>query len=124
MKKITISIVLFLAMFLSSCTETKKEIVTLAITEYDSTIMESGVLIDVRTPEEFAEGHLPNAINIDVKNDNFTEKMGEIKKKETVYLYCRSGKRSLKATSILDTLGYKKIFNLDGGFLAWDAAKK
>ena len=109
--------------FLFSCDNTETQITTINITEYKQE-NSKGILIDVRKPEEFVEGHLPNAININVLADDFADKMENIKKKETVYLYCKSGIRSTKATKILDTLGYKNIFNLDGGFLAWEEAGK
>ena len=69
-------------------------------------------LIDVRTPEEFKSGYLEDAINIewqDIKNLN-----KEIKKDDKIYLYCRSGNRSGKATDILINLGYKNVKNIGG----------
>lgn len=116
-------IVVFLVL-LSSCVQTKTEINTLDITQFDLDTAKNGVLIDVRTPEEYAEGHLPNAINIDVEDDSFAEKMDEINKNKNVYLYCRTGKRSARAVAIADTLGFKSIHNLDGGFIGWKEAGK
>ena len=124
MKKITHIFLFIVALIISSCFGEATKITTISITEYNPETEKKGVLIDVRTPKEFAEGHLPGAININVQNVDFSEKMNEISKKEKVYLYCKSGNRSTKATSILDTLGYKHIYNLDGGFLAWDEAGK
>ncbi|UOB16303.1 rhodanese-like domain-containing protein [Abyssalbus ytuae] len=119
MKKLKpLSVFLPLFVFIS-CFHTKNEITTLNITDYDTKTNSKEILVDVRTPEEYEEGHLPGAVNIDVLNDNFIKKTGKLKKTAPVYLYCRSGKRSLKAAKILDSLGYKKIYNLDGGFLAW-----
>lgn len=122
MKKISLAIILFVLW--SSCVQTKTEITTLDITQFDTETAKDGVLIDVRTPEEYAEGHLPNAINIDVEDESFAGKVNEIKKNKNLYLYCRTGKRSARAVAIADTLGFKNIINLDGGFIGWEEAGK
>jgi phage shock protein E len=69
-------------------------------------------LIDVRTQEEFKSGYLEDAINIEWQNIKNLSK--EIKKDEKIYLYCRSGNRSGKATDILINLGYKNVKNIGG----------
>ena len=69
-------------------------------------------LIDVRTPEEFKSGYLEDAINIEWQNIKDLNK--EIKKDDKIYLYCRSGNRSGKATDILINLGYKNVKNIGG----------
>ncbi|WP_196895151.1 rhodanese-like domain-containing protein [Aureivirga marina] len=77
-------------------------------------------IVDVRTPEEFKEGHVTGAKNINVFDDNFVKEMEtQYKKDEPLYLYCRSGARSMKAAKMLKKAGYTKIYNVDGGFLAW-----
>lgn len=76
-------------------------------------------LIDVRTPEEFAEGHIEGAQNIDFKADDFLEQFSRIDKDRPVYIYCRSGKRSSDAAEQLSELGFPKIIDLKGGYLAW-----
>ncbi|KDN54334.1 rhodanese-like domain-containing protein [Flavobacterium seoulense] len=78
-------------------------------------------ILDVRTPEEFAGGHIDNAANIDWQNENFVKNTEKLDKNKPVYVYCRSGKRSLKASEKLEELGFKKIYNLDGGYLQWNA---
>ncbi|MBT8307159.1 MAG: rhodanese-like domain-containing protein [Maribacter sp.] len=89
------------------------------ITDVSQSELDNVVLVDVRTPEEFNAGHLENALNIDWYNDSFTEEFEKIDKNKTIYLYCRSGKRSADATKFLDSLGYKKVVNLEGGYIAW-----
>jgi len=79
-----------------------------------------GVLIDVRTPEEFAEGHIPGAINIDYNNENFEKGIDSLKKDIPYQVYCRSGKRSSYAADIMTKKGFKKIDNLEGGILGWE----
>lgn len=76
-------------------------------------------LLDVRTPEEFAEGHIAGAINIDVQSDDFQQLAEkELSKDSPIYVYCRSGRRSLTAARILDRLGYN-VVNLNGGIIKW-----
>lgn len=81
-------------------------------------------ILDVRTPEEFAGGHIDNATNIDWQGENFVKSTEKLDKNKPVYVYCRSGKRSLKASEKLEELGFKKIYNLDGGYLKWNAETK
>ncbi len=77
-------------------------------------------LLDVRTPQEFAEGHIEGAINIDVRSDGFRQRAEkELKKDSTVLVYCRSGRRSMNAAEILTELGYK-VINLEGGIIDWE----
>ena len=78
-----------------------------------------GILLDVRTPEEFAEGHLPEAINIDYNAPGFKEELNKLDKTKTYEVYCRSGKRSGNATNLMVSEGFNKVINLDGGILAW-----
>ena len=81
-------------------------------------------LLDVRTLKEFDEGHISNAILIDVKGDYFLSKSEEkLIKGKPIYIYCKSGARSKKATRILQANGFTKIYNLEGGILNWQAKK-
>ncbi len=77
-------------------------------------------LVDVRTPNEFNEGHIENAENVNVFDKNFMEQMAKYKKDTPVYVYCRSGGRSMKAAKKLKAEGYN-VVNLDGGFMGWSA---
>lgn len=79
----------------------------------------SVILIDVRTPEEFAAGHIPGAVNIDVQSDDFRQKIQELDRSKTAAVYCRSGVRSMNASRILVLEGFK-VYNLKKGFLGWD----
>lgn len=80
-------------------------------------------VLDVRTPKEFAEGHLPNAVNIDVMDSaSFARQIQLLKKRKNYVVYCRSGKRSLKASAILVQNGFKNIYNMEGGILEWKGA--
>lgn len=80
------------------------------------------VLLDVRTAKEFGEGHLQNALNIDVKQSGFAEKAKSILPTDkTIAVYCRSGVRSVIAANQLAAEGYK-VINLKGGIKAWKEA--
>ncbi|MFI2741971.1 rhodanese-like domain-containing protein [Zhouia sp. PK063] len=81
-------------------------------------------LIDVRTPEEYKEGHLPEAENINLFASNFLASFDSIAKNDTIYVYCKTGIRGGKAKQKLDSLGYKHVVNLLGGFKAWEEEGK
>ena len=76
-------------------------------------------LVDVRTSDEYNESHLPEAINMDVNRKEFNQSLSVLDKTRPVFVYCRSGKRSLKAASILEKNGFTEIYNLKGGILEW-----
>jgi len=81
------------------------------------------VVLDVRTAEEFREGHLENALNIDVKQGDFLERaQAALPKEKTIAVYCRSGRRSADAATQLAAAGYR-VVNLKGGIMAWNNAK-
>lgn len=73
-----------------------------------------GTLIDVRTPEEFAEGHLKGATNIDFNAPDFAERIGELDKDAEYTLYCRSGRRAGEALTIMKSAGFTKVVNAGG----------
>lgn len=76
-------------------------------------------LIDVRTPAEYASGHIAGSVNIPV--EELASRLNEVSKDEPVVLYCRSGNRSNQAANILNQAGYKGVYDL-GGIGAWQAA--
>ena len=75
------------------------------------------VFIDVRTPEEYAEGHIEGATLIPVQE--LETRINEVPKDKQVYVYCRSGKRSAHAAGVLAKAGYTNIENVLGGINAW-----
>jgi len=82
------------------------------------------VLLDVRTAEEFQEGHIDGALNIDMKKDDFMEKAkAALSKERTIAVYCRSGRRSASAAADLGSAGYK-VVNLLGGITAWKLTRR
>ncbi|MCD0477766.1 thioredoxin domain-containing protein [Chryseobacterium sp. LC2016-29] len=76
-------------------------------------------LVDVRTPDEFLNGHLINAMNIDWKADDFEEKSKALDKNKPVYVYCMSGPRSTAASTKLQEMGFKKVYVMEGGMMKW-----
>ncbi|MGB1296366.1 MAG: rhodanese-like domain-containing protein [Flavobacteriales bacterium] len=80
---------------------------------------ENAIVLDVRTPEETASGHIENAEFADFYNPNFMNTINEMDKTKNYYIYCRSGVRSLKTCELMASLGFKgKLVNLLGGALA------
>ncbi|MFC1941196.1 rhodanese-like domain-containing protein [Chloroflexota bacterium] len=79
------------------------------------------VIIDVRTTEEFAEGYIENAVNIDFYSETFRDELDKLDKNKTYLIYCRSGNRSGKARDIMAELNFKEVYNMLGGFVQWDA---
>ena len=80
-----------------------------------------GILLDVRTPEEYNEGHLSGAINIDYKADNFEAALGQLDKDKPYYIYCKSGVRSGNTVTKMQKMGFTQVYNMDGGVEAWKA---
>lgn len=76
-------------------------------------------IVDVRTPHEFDSVAIVNAINIDVRNQNFQNNIATLSKETPILVYCRSGKRSLTAMNIMLTLGFKEVYNMQGGINAY-----
>lgn len=77
-------------------------------------------LIDVRTPEEFQEGHLENARNMNYYDDDFKEQLSVLDKSQKVYVYCKKGGRSASAAELLSEMGFTEIYDLEGGIDNWN----
>ncbi|CAN5530012.1 hypothetical protein BH10BAC5_BH10BAC5_04940 [soil metagenome] len=80
-------------------------------------------ILDVRTPQEYAEGHIKDAVNIDFYDPNFKNSLAKLDKNKTYLVYCRSGNRSVKASKILNDLEVHSIYNLKGGIEDWKSSK-
>jgi len=78
-----------------------------------------GSILDVRTPKEYAEGHINGSINMNYFDKDFKNQVGKLDKAKPVYVYCHSGGRSSKAMNIMKNQGFKTIYNLTGGYAAW-----
>ena len=83
------------------------------------------VVLDVRTTQEFNERHLPNAVHIDVMDSvAFVQQITKLKKGKTYLVYCKSGRRSAKAATIMEQQGFRHIWNMEGGITAWKGTIK
>ena len=115
-----------LAMFgLTSCSNAQNQSFdNMNVAEFADYLKNDDVqLLDVRTPDEFSEGRISGAMNIDWYDDNFiTDAVKSLDKTRPIAIYCRSGKRSAAAAQKLTEKGYK-VTNLTGGIIAWDEAK-
>ena len=80
------------------------------------------VVLDVRTQKEFEAGHIPGAVNIDVNAPDFPEKVAKLEKNKTYLVHCAAGVRSAKACDKMSHLAFPKLYNLEGGFKAWETA--
>lgn len=78
-------------------------------------------IIDVRTPEEFAQGHLEGAVLVDYNAPGFREAIAELPRDESYVIYCRSGNRSAGARQVMVELGFEDVADIDGGVTAWVA---
>lgn len=81
-------------------------------------------LVDVRTPGEYAGGHLKNARLINYYDADFATQIGKLDKSKPVMVYCAAGSRSADAAKQLGQLGFKTVYDLEGGMRAWRAAGK
>ena len=109
---------------LAGCSSTgSATTVNLNVSEFSQKINEPDVIIlDVRTPEEFASGHIEGALNIDFNSGDFANEITRLNPSETYAIYCRSGNRSGQAASIMHKAGFHDVSNLNGGVIDWTNA--
>lgn len=110
---------------LTSCTSSAQN-TNIEVMEFEKAISQPNVqLLDVRTAEEFASGHIKNALQADWNNDSqFEERVKALDKSKPLYVYCLSGGRSKSAMQWLMDNGFTNVYNLNGGIGAWDRAGK
>lgn len=119
-KFIPLIVIMMSAMQSFGCSHSDN-IMSVSAVEFEKAIKADSVqLLDVRSPQEFAEGHIAGAININVQSDDFRQRADkELSKDSTILVYCRSGRRSMDAAETLTELGYK-VVNLKGGIIEWN----
>jgi len=134
MKKLLFVILLGGSVTAMSCTEFSENTTTITpqtetiskdvnVEEFSKLIKKgNGQILDVRTPEEWATGIIKEAIKINFFDKNFQNQLGTLDKNQAVYIYCRSGGRSGKATKQMKKMGFTTVYNLIGGIGAWDVA--
>ncbi len=124
MKKYFLLVFFSLLLAFQSCKNESKGLVKVitpqevydAVYNDDSTVQ----LVDVRTTEEYAVSHLKDAQNICVTSDDFSEKVKTLDKSKPVYVYCKLGGRSADAAKILTEMGFKEVYDLEGGITNWE----
>ena len=122
MKKL-ISILVASVFVLTACGGNGGKVTNLNVNDFAKKITDSSVtLVDVRTPGEFASGHIAGATNVDFESGNFEQDIQKLDKTKTYAVYCRSGNRSGQATALMVKDGFKAVFNLDGGVINWTGA--
>ena len=77
------------------------------------------MLIDLRTPKEYEEGHIEGSVNIDFFADNFEDEIAKLDKNKTVYIYCASGGRSGETLKLMKESGFKMVYHLPVGYDGW-----
>lgn len=80
------------------------------------------VVLDVRTPEEFRNGHIDNAVLANINDPSFEAKISKLSKTKPVLVYCAKGGRSARASKMMVEKGWKNVSNMAGGFTAWSGA--
>lgn len=83
---------------------------------------EKGVLLDIRTPGEYKKGHLKGSILMDFFRDDFEKSLDKLDKNKTYFIYCGIGGRSEECGGMMESKGFKKVYDLDGGISRWKAA--
>ncbi len=126
MNKINFTLFFFAALFISSCSgQSNNGFESVTVKEFSEKLANNpdAVLIDVRTPGEYADGHLQNAVNIDWKGNDFDAQVSNLDKSKPVYVYCLSGGRSKGAANFLKKEGFSEVIEMDGGMMKWRSEK-
>lgn len=116
----TILFLLFLSV-LSCTSQTDSKTINIDILTLKTEAIGKDVqLIDVRTPNEYKAGYIDDAINIDImKMETFVQEVEKLDKAKPVYIYCKIGGRSQKASKKLEELGFTTIYDFSGGYMEW-----
>lgn len=102
----------------------KSQLNNLTPEEFQSLVLETdnAVVIDVRTNQEYRQGRLFDAVNIDYLAYDFWDQIETLDPEKTYFVYCRSGRRSVRTCTLMHNGGFQKVFNLDGGLNLWEKA--
>lgn len=109
----------------SNPSNTKAINATITVDEFENKLSRENIqLIDVRTPEEFNNGHLKGALNYNINATEFESQLSKLDKNKPVLVYCLSGGRSGSAAEIIAGKGFTEVYNMQGGIMKWNAANK
>ncbi len=126
MKSFLLILITAFAVSLNSCSasQNKNSSTNLTAENFDEKMKQlpDAPVVDVRTPEEFAKGHLVNAKNIDWRGNDFDKQVEALDKSKPVLVYCLSGGRSSEAAEKMRSEGFKEVYELNGGIMKWRAA--
>ena len=122
MKVLSLIFLVFNSLIFLNCqTKASNSLVLVTVEEMkEISKLEGMQLVDVRTPKEYATGHIPNAQNIDFLDAEFEMNIQSLDKSKPVIIYCQRGSRSAKCASKLIANGFVKVYDLDGGFAQWE----
>ncbi|MDQ8006052.1 MAG: rhodanese-like domain-containing protein [Pedobacter sp.] len=123
MRKLILFLLPISLLFFNANAQEKSNVKKISPRKLERKLKKNIQLIDVRTEKEFAEQHIEKAVNVNIEDINFEKAVQSLDKGKPVYLYCRSGKRSSKAAKKLDSLGFQKIYDLEGGINSWNKKK-
>ena len=123
MKLNFISLLLLSFLFISCHGQTSNSVNTIDAKLFAEKLKtnENPQLLDVRTPEEYGVEHIDNAKNVNWNGDDFVAKVNSYDKSKPIFVYCKVGGRSAQAANKLAELGFKEIYNLNGGIMKWNA---
>lgn len=125
---ISSSLLIFMAVLIGGCTtpaEVSNQIIKDVSAREAFDIIQKNqdnpnfVIIDVRTPKEYADGHIERAINVDFNSDDFRSKITQLEKEKAYLIYCRSGNRSSGALQIMTELDFVEVYHLSAGIIGW-----
>lgn len=123
MLKRAIGLVMVSAVILTGCSSTSDSAINLDAAAFKAKTQEAEVIVlDVRTAQEFNEGHIENAININVESDTFLSQIESLDKSKSYAVYCRSGRRSADALTKMANQNFTSLTNLNGGTIDWTNA--
>ena len=106
-------------LILVSCTQQKPKIQQVEKKIFQELIKQEVQLVDVRTPGEYQGGSIGNAQNIDFNSTDFKAQVSKLDRNKPVLVFCAVGGRSARASKVLESLGFKEIYDLKGGYSAW-----
>ena len=129
-KSIKIALILFLSILNINCSnsnqkntqENGRSITILSPIEFKEKSLNQ-TIIDIRTPGEFRSGYIKGAKNINLFSKTFLDEIAKFDKNESIYIYCRSGNRTSSASKKISNLGFKQVYDLNGGIKNWTRAK-
>ena len=115
------SIIALVCLLFSCAQEVNPKVTILDTVAFQKKISQGNIqLVDVRTPDEWSEGIIKEALLINYFDDNFKTELSKLDKTKPIAVYCKSGGRSGKTTKLLVELGFKEIYDLKGGYSSWN----